>query len=505
MKLKIGVSSLLIICLFKVQPKAQVMSIQTDEIHRPKIHFTPAKGWMNDPNGMVYNNGVYHLFYQHNPNASVWGPMHWGHATSKDMISWKHEPIALYPDGNGTIFSGSAVVDVNNTTGFGSNGEQPLVAIFTYHNQEKADKGAVDFQTQGLAYSLDNGKTWEKYKGNPVLKNPGIRDFRDPKVMWHEQTKKWVMTLAVLDRIHFYSSSNLKDWEKESEFGLDAGEHGGVWECPDLFPMEVDGKTIWALLVNLNPGGPNKGSATQYFLGQFDGKTFQPLSKQTKWLDYGPDEYAGVTWSNTGSRRLFIGWMSNWMYANVVPTETWRSACTIPRELKLLKVGNDYRIASVPVNELNNYSIGAFNKQYAKPNTSIQLGVNKGKVSFPFKVTLEMPEANDFSFVVSNEAGEKVIVGFDQRSNQFYIDRTNAGKKYFHQEFAARHVAPRLTKEKKLDLTLIVDLASIELFADQGLTTMTSIVFPSHPFDKASFTSTAGINQLKYIPLRMME
>jgi fructan beta-fructosidase len=313
------------------------------------------------------------------------------------------------------------------------------------------------------------------------------------------------MTLAVLDRIHFYSSSNLKDWEKESEFGLDAGEHGGVWECPDLFPMEVDGKTIWALLVNLNPGGPNKGSATQYFLGQFDGKTFQPLSKQTKWLDYGPDEYAGVTWSNTGSRRLFIGWMSNWMYANVVPTETWRSACTIPRELKLLKVGNDYRIASVPVNELNNYSIGAFNKQYAKPNTSIQLGVNQGKVSFPFKVTFEMPEANDFSFVVSNEAGEKVIVGFDQRSNHFYIDRTNAGKKYFHQEFAARHVAPRLTKEKKLDLTLIVDVASIELFADQGLTTMTTIVFPSHPFDKASFTSTAGINQLKYIPLRMME
>jgi fructan beta-fructosidase len=505
MKLKIGVTALCIIFLLNFQSKAQVMSIQTDEIHRSKIHFTPAKGWMNDPNGMVYNNGVYHLFYQHNPNASVWGPMHWGHAMSKDMISWKHEPIALYPDDNGTIFSGSAVVDVNNTTGFGSNGEQPLVAIFTYHNQEKADKGAIDFQTQGLAYSLDNGKTWEKYKGNPVLKNPGIRDFRDPKVMWHEQTKKWVMTLAVLDRIHFYSSSNLKDWEKESEFGVDAGEHGGVWECPDLFPMQVDGKTIWALLVNLNPGGPNKGSATQYFLGQFDGKIFQPLSKQTKWLDYGPDEYAGVTWSNTGSRRLFIGWMSNWMYANVVPTETWRSACTIPRELKLLKVGNDYRIASVPVNELNNYSIGAFNKQYAKPNTSIQMGVNQGKVSFPFKVTLEMPEANDFSFVVSNEAGEKVIVGFDQRSNQFYTDRTNAGKKYFHQEFAARHVAPRLTEEKKLDLTLIVDVASIELFADQGLTTMTSIVFPSHPFDKASFASKASIKQLKYIPLRMME
>lgn len=505
MKLKIGVSTLCIIFLLSLQSKAQVMSIQTDEIHRSKIHFTPAQGWMNDPNGMVYNKGVYHLFYQHNPNASVWGPMHWGHATSKDMISWKHEPIALYPDSNGTIFSGSAVVDVNNTSGFGSSGQQPLVAIFTYHHQEKADKGAVDFQTQGLAFSLDNGKTWEKYKGNPVLKNPGIRDFRDPKVMWHEKTKMWIMTLAVLDRIHFYSSSNLKDWKKESEFGVDAGEHGGVWECPDLFPMEVEGKTIWALLVNLNPGGPNKGSATQYFLGQFDGKTFQPLSKRTKWLDYGPDEYAGVTWSNTGSRRLFIGWMSNWMYANVVPTETWRSACTIPRELKLLKVANDYRIASVPVNELNNYSTGVFNKQYSKPNTPIQLGDHQGKVSFPFKVTLEMQDAKDFSFVIANQAGEKVIVGFDRSANQYYVDRTNGGKQYFHQEFAARHHAPRLTKEKKLELTLIVDVASIELFADQGVTTMTSVVFPSQPFDKANFTSTAGINQLKYIPLRMME
>jgi fructan beta-fructosidase len=193
------------------------------------------------------------------------------------------------------------------------------------------------------------------------------------------------------------------------------------------------------------------------------------------------------------------------MYANVVPTETWRSACTIPRELKLLKVANDYRIASVPVNELNNYANGVFNKQYPKPNASVQLGDNQGKVSFPFKVTLEIPEAKEFSFVISNEADEKVVIGFDQQSNQFYIDRTNAGKKYFHQEFAARHVAPRLTKEKKLDLTLVVDVASIELFADQGLTTMTSIVFPSQPFDKASFISAATIKQLKYIPLRMME
>lgn len=239
--------------------------------YRPAYHFTPAAHWMNDPNGMVYYQGTYHLFFQYYPDGMVWGPMHWGHATSPDLVSWKEQPIALYPDKLGMIFSGSAVVDVNNTAGFGKNA---MVAIFTHHNSEEEKKGQNKHEYQSLAYSLDAGKTWKKYEGNPVLPNPGIADFRDPKVSWYEAGKKWVMTLATKDRITFYSSSNLKNWTKESEFGEKLGAHGGVWECPDLFPMTLNGKTHWVLIVNLNPGGPNGGSGTQYFVGNFDGKYF---------------------------------------------------------------------------------------------------------------------------------------------------------------------------------------------------------------------------------------
>ena len=302
------------------------------EQHRPQIHFTPKAHWMNDPNGMFYNKGVYHLFFQYYPGASVWGPMHWGHATSKDLMHWQEQPIALYPDSLGYIFSGSAVVDKSNTSGFGKKGQVPIVAIFTHHNMEGEKEKRNDFQNQSIAYSLDDGKTWVKYAGNPVLHNPGIVDFRDPKVMWYEAQKKWIMTLATKDRVTFYSSPNLKEWTKESEFGETLGAHGGVWECPDLFTLYDNGKKVWALTVSINPGGPNKGSATQYFLGDFDGNRFTPLSTETKWIDYGTDDYAGVTWSNTGNRKIFLGWMSNWQYATIVPTNIWRSATTIPRE-----------------------------------------------------------------------------------------------------------------------------------------------------------------------------
>jgi len=277
--------------------------------------------------------------------------MHWGHAVSKDLVHWKELPIALYPDSLGNIFSGSAVVDSNNTSGFGKNGKIPLVAIFTHHDPKGADAGKNNFQNQSLANSLDGGYTWTKYAGNPVLRNPGITDFRDPKVSWYKPGKKWVMTLAAKDRITFYSSPNLKNWSKESEFGQTLGAHGGVWECPDLFPLKLNGKTHWVLIVNLNPGGPNKGSATQYFVGQFDGHNFTTTDTTTKWLDYGPDEYAGVTWGNTGNRRIFLGWMSNWLYGTQVPTTTWRSAFTIPRELKLFSYNRSIFVGSLPVEE----------------------------------------------------------------------------------------------------------------------------------------------------------
>ena len=322
------------------------------EAHRPQIHFSPPENWMNDPNGMVFHKGVYHLFYQYYPDSTVWGPMHWGHATTTDLVHWENHPIALYPDSLGYIFSGSAVVDEKNSSGFGKEGQIPLVAIFTHHNPKAEKESPMTVENQSIAFSLDDGNTWTKYEGNPVLKNPGIRDFRDPKVFWHEAGKKWIMTLAASDQIIFYSSPNLKTWIKESEFGKEFGAHGGVWECPDLFPLQYNGETIWVLIVNINPGGPNGGSATQYFTGQFDGKTFTPYQTDTRWADYGPDDYAGVTWSNTGARKIFFGWMSNWDYANVVPTVKWRSASTLPRDLTLEKIGDRYLLRSLPVGEI---------------------------------------------------------------------------------------------------------------------------------------------------------
>ncbi|HTJ52695.1 MAG TPA: glycoside hydrolase family 32 protein, partial [Cyclobacteriaceae bacterium] len=308
-------------------------SLYYNEAHRPQLHFSPKEKWMNDPNGMIYYQGEYHLFYQYYPEAMVWGPMHWGHAVSTDMIHWQHLPIAIYPDSLGLIFSGSAVADENNTSGLGTTEKPPMVAMFTYHSMEKEKAGKIDYQNQGIAYSIDKGRTWTKYDHNPVLKNPGIKDFRDPKVFWHAETKKWIVILAVHDHIELYSSDDLKTWHKLSEFGKTYGTHGGVWECPDLFQVKVEKENSkkWVMLVSVNPGGPNGGSGTQYFTGDFDGVKFvaDENKKTIKWLDYGPDDYAGVTWSNTpGERKLFLGWMSNWAYAQQVPTSPWRSAMT---------------------------------------------------------------------------------------------------------------------------------------------------------------------------------
>ncbi len=389
------------------------------ETHRPQFHFSPAKMWMNDPNGMVYHKGEYHLFYQHYPDSTVWGPMHWGHAVSKDMIHWEHLPIALYPDSLGWIFSGSAVVDVNNTSGLGSKENPPMVAIFTYHSDPKAKR--KDFQTQGMAYSTDNGRTWTKYKENPVLPNPGIADFRDPKVSWHEASKQWVMILAVADHVELYGSKNLKNWSKLSEFGKTHGAHGGVWECPDLFPLPIDGKQKWVLLLSINPGGIHGGSATQYFIGNFDGKKFTSDNppKTTLWLDYGKDNYAGVTWSNipaADGRRLFLGWMSNWQYANQVPTSPWRSAMTLPRELSLRKTGAGLRVVSQPVKELA--SIRGESKEIPGQTIEGRVTISEG-VAFTVatsEVQLEFDsirQGQDVGIELSNEQGQRVLIGYN--------------------------------------------------------------------------------------------
>lgn len=465
------------------------------EQYRPQIHFSPAAHWMNDPNGLVYYKGVYHLFYQYYPKATVWGPMHWGHATSTDLVHWNNKPIALYPDSLGLIFSGSAVVDINNTSGLGKNGQPPLIAIFTHHDQAKEKDGKNDTENESMAYSNDGGNTWQKYAHNPVLKNPGISDFRDPKVSWYAPGKKWIMTLATKDRITFYSSPNLKDWTKESEFGETLGAHGGVWECPDLFPMiAADGKKMWVLIVNINPGGPQGGSATQYFTGDFDGKTFKPNNTDTRWADQGTDEYAGVTWSNTGNRRIFLGWMSNWDYATTVPTKAWRSAMTVPRDLKLVKVDTAYYLASQPVKELG----GLKDETKSLPAMAVKGEVNLTKIlnrsDNQFQLSLSAKQLKSFSITLSNGAGEKLMIGFDEKENSWFIDRTHAGESGFNKDFAKRFAVKRIAGTAGTDMTLVVDAASVELFADKGLTVMTSVFFPKKPLNNISVSSADGFS-----------
>ena len=474
------------------------------EPYRPQVHFSPKEKWMNDPNGMVFYKGTYHLFFQYYPNGTVWGPMHWGHATSKNLIHWQEQPIALYPDSLGYIFSGSVVADVNNTSGFGTKNTPPLIAIFTHHDPVGEKVGRNNFQNQSIAYSIDEGKTWIKYAQNPVLKNPGIVDFRDPKVMWYEPQKKWIMTLATKDRITFYSSKDLKIWIKESDFGAKVGAHGGVWECPDLFTLGDNGKKVWVLIVNLNPGGPNKGSATQYFLGDFNGNKFTPYSTDIKWIDYGPDEYAGITWSNTGNRKIFLGWMSNWMYANVVPTETWRNAMTIPRELKLKHAGKDLLIASLPVVELSKIQSKSIVVSNLKVADYYDIAGKAGKTKFPCRINLSLEEIKDFALVVSNDIGEEIRIGFDKKQNHYFIDRTKSGKTDFQKEFAARHVAPRFTDNSKMNISLVIDVSSVELFADNGLTVMTEIFFPDKPYNQIHIQSPENIliKKMEYISMK---
>lgn len=475
------------------------------EPHRPHFHFTPPAKWMNDPNGMVYFDGEYHLFYQYHPDSTIWGPMHWGHAVSEDLIHWEHLPIALYPDERGMIFSGSAVIDERNSSGLGIANMPPMVAIFTYHDAESEKAGKIDYQTQGIAYSLNDGRDWNKYKENPVLENPGIEDFRNPKVMWYDQNKRWVMSLAVKDKISFYSSHNLLDWEHTGDFGTDAGAHGGVWECPDLFPLKVEGsdEVKWVLLVSINPGGPNKGSATQYFVGDFDGNEFipdpdWPLSEEGVWIDYGRDNYAGVTWymgPNGDKRRIFMGWMSNWDYANEVPTKTWRSAMTIPRILSLAETEYGLRLVSEPVPELSRLYKTTIAIQSQPLDTAIYFSRNlkTNTPTFDLKLQLEaLSQDSDFYLELSNAQDQKVLIGYDGIRQQYYIDRTASGNHDFSDEFSGVQWGPRMVNGSNFDLRFLVDVASVEFFADGGKTTMTSIFFPDETFTSIRLHSKNG-------------
>ena len=404
------------------------------EDHRPQYHFTPDSMWMNDPNGMVYFEGEYHLFYQYYPKDIVWGPMHWGHAVSTDMMHWQHLPIALYPDSLGLIFSGSAVIDKDNTAGFG---KDAMVAIFTHHDVEGEKAGSSTYQNQSIAYSTDKGRTFTKYAGNPVVKNPGIKDFRDPKVRWHEASKQWVMVFAAYDKALFYTSPNLKDWTKSGEFGIQGDTR--LWECPDIFPIHVEGSSEekWILITSIQKEAPNGGTATSYFVGDFDGKTFKGDPKNQKWLDYGKDNYAMITWANIpDGRTLVLGWMSNWQYAQKVPTQKWRSAMTLPRTLRLLKDGSDYHLRSLPVKEVASIIKKTTSIDAQKINGSKVIADDKTKKLYKIEVSFQKPSKGSIYLKFANDANEQVLVGYNAETKKYYIDRNHAGASDFSKDFA---------------------------------------------------------------------
>ncbi|QBA65658.1 glycoside hydrolase family 32 protein [Muriicola soli] len=455
------------------------------EPFRPQYHFSPPEKWMNDPNGLVYHQGIYHLFYQYYPDDIVWGPMHWGHATSEDMLQWENKPIALYPDENGLIFSGSAVIDHNNTSGLGTADKAPLVAVFTYHDMEKEKAGGTDYQTQGIAYSLDNGESFKMYEGNPVLLNTEFKDFRDPKVYWDEDSGKWVMALVAGDHLRLYSSENLTDWDYMSRFGSDKGAHGGVWECPDLFKLPVAGtdEFKWVLLISINPGAPNGGSGTQYFIGDFDGTTFTSDQNEARWLDWGTDNYAGVTYNEApGGERIFIGWMSNWTYARDTPTEVWRSAMTLPRTLSLSKINDDYTLLNYPLSGMSDL----MNKEIdidleIAPNSYEAIAMESGNQS---SIHFTCPLVS-FSLSLTNDSGEELVIELNREEELLVLDRSQSGLVDFQEMFSKIQQMPLDNlPEGDLEFDIFLDASSVEVFVNKGQFAMTSQIFPTKSFDE---------------------
>ncbi len=417
------------------------------EHFRPLYHHTPVYGWMNDPNGMFYKDGVWHLYYQWNPYGSQWENMTWGHSTSRDLIHWEAQPTAIEADWLGSIFSGSCV----------TNGDE-VVAMYT---------SAGHHQTQSIAVSKDGGRTFTKYAGNPVLTTSDVADFRDPRPFWNEDIKAWNLILAAGQEMRIYSSKDLKEWKYESSFGKEYGNHGGVWECPDLFEIKNEklGMRNWVLICNINPGGPFGGSATQYFVGQFDGHKFTCESKPeiTKWLDYGKDHYATVTFDNApDGRRVTIAWMSNWQYANEWPVKQFRSANSIARDLDLFVDGTETYCGVTPSEEI----LSLRDKPVKQPTEACEIVVNvKGSAD----ITLQ------------NAKGEEVVMHYDARKQEFTMDRTKSGNTAFSEAFPCTTVAP--THGQLKQLRLFIDRCSIEVFDADGRMAMTNLVFPSEPYN----------------------
>lgn len=437
-----------------------------NEPFRPQYHFSPESGWINDPNGLVYYEGEYHLFYQFDPYSLMGGPKHWGHAVSTDLVHWTHLPIAIAPDEMGAIWSGGAVADVNNTSGLVPGGG--LVALYSYENQ-----------TQGAAYSTDKGRTWTKYEGNPIL--PAVaKDFRDPKFFWHDD--RWVMIIAAGDRLQIYHSPNLLEWELASEFGADI--QAGLWEVPDLFPLTIDGEEKWVVLASVS-SSPAGAPGVRYWIGDFDGTTFTADSKGTPlWLDFGPDNYAGTVWNHApDERRIYIGWMSNWPYGTSVPTSPWRGAMTLPRELTLQKTPAGLRLAQRPVVEVEQLrgEKQSWSDVTVTPDNNLLDGVRGDQLEIIAE--FELGSARVFGLrVLTNEEHFTNIV-YDTRSGGVSVSRLNSGSTVINDAFPGIYLAPLSPVDNRVTLRIFIDRSSIEVFGHDGEAVISAQVFPDEGSD----------------------
>lgn len=507
------------------------------DYYRPSYHFTPLYGWMNDPNGMVYKNGEYHLYFQYNPYGSKWGNMHWGHAVSKDLVHWEHLDPAIARDPVGHIFSGSSVIDKKNTAGFGKNA---IIAIYT-NNSVNHD------EVQCLAYSNDNGRTFTKYEGNPVLTPfDGLKDFRDPKVFWYEKGKCWYMIVSADKEMRLYKSKNLKKWNYVSAFGKGIGQQPCQYECPDFFQLPVNGdkkKMKWVMTMNINPGCWFGGSATEYFVGDFDGKKFTcPDANEVKWLDWGKDHYATVTFSNTGDRVLGITWMSNWQYANLTPFKQNRGANGLPRELKLYEKNGKYYISEDVAPEV--YALRKDTKNVADASVSDEkmLAGVAANMEGAFEIEADVtPDANGIAGIeISNNKRERTMIYFDMKQGKVVMDRTESGLSDFgkqsvphdielawDKQLAAEGKQPaRITNsinykndfalatwaplslcedgKKTYHVDIFVDKSSVELFVDGGRIAMTNLVFPVAPYENVKLYTQDGKAEFKNLKVHKL-
>ncbi len=504
---------------------ADTFDTSNTDYYRPEYHHTPLYGWMNDANGLVYKDGEYHLYFQYNPYGSKWGNMHWGHSVSKDLVHWQHLDPAIARDTLGHIFSGSTVIDKNNSAGYG---KDAMIAFYTSASDEHG-------QIQCMAYSNDNGRTYTKYENNPILTPfDGLKDFRDPKVFWYEPAQKWYMIVSADKNMRFYSSTDLKQWEYLSQFGEGYGVQPNQFECPDFIQLPVDGNKDnmkWVMIVNINPGCPFGGSATEYFIGDFDGKEFKCDTDKsvTKWLDFGKDHYATVCFSNTGDRIIAVPWMSNWQYANVTPIRQYRGANALPRELSLYTKNGEIYMAANVVKETealrkSTRNIESISVEGETVIDSITDGLNSG-------VELEMDivpgKAQTVGFDIMNAKGEKTKIYLDLKSGRAVMDRTESGLIAFGEkaephfkenhdrrktesinyinDFALGTWAPlSLCEGKSYHLNVFVDKCSVELFVDGGRIAMTNLVFPTEVYNSLRFYTEGGKAEVKNLSIHKL-